>query len=86
MKPARAASILAVAFGFEFGDRDGTLWCIDPTRVHASGISNGGLMSLRLACDAPDLVWLADITSVPTWAGFLSLAVVLDARSRRIVR
>jgi polyhydroxybutyrate depolymerase len=30
-------------------------WCIDPARVHASGISNGGLMALRLACDAPDL-------------------------------
>jgi polyhydroxybutyrate depolymerase len=30
-------------------------WCINPTRIHASGISNGALMSLRLACDAADL-------------------------------
>lgn len=29
--------------------------CVDPARVHASGISNGALMSLRLACDAADL-------------------------------
>ena len=29
--------------------------CIDPNRVHASGISNGALMALRLACDAADL-------------------------------
>ncbi len=34
---------------------------------------------------APDRLWVADITYVPTWAGFLYLAVVLDAFSRRIV-
>ncbi len=34
---------------------------------------------------APDQLWVADITYVPTWAGFLFLAVVLDACSRRIV-
>ncbi len=34
---------------------------------------------------APDRVWVADITYVPTWAGFLYLAVVLDVYSRRIV-
>jgi putative transposase len=33
----------------------------------------------------PDQLWVADITYVPTWAGFLYLAVVLDAFSRRIV-
>src|SRR5512147_510218 len=31
------------------------------------------------------MLWVADITSIPTWAGFLYLAVVLDAFSRRIV-
>ncbi len=35
--------------------------------------------------DAPNVLWVADITYVPTWAGFLFLAVVLDAFSRRIV-
>ena len=34
---------------------------------------------------APNSVWVADITYVPTWAGFLYLAVVLDTFSRRIV-
>ena len=34
---------------------------------------------------APNQLWVADITYVPTWAGFLYLAVVLDAWSRRIV-
>jgi putative transposase len=32
-----------------------------------------------------DQVWIADVTYVPTWAGFLYLAVVLDAFSRRVV-
>lgn len=31
------------------------------------------------------MLWVADITCVPTWAGFLYLAVVLDAISRRII-
>ena len=30
-------------------------------------------------------MWVADITYIPTWAGFLYLAVVLDVFSRRIV-
>lgn len=30
-------------------------WCIDPQRVHADGISMGGLMSQRLACEASDV-------------------------------
>lgn len=34
---------------------------------------------------APNELWVADITYVPTWAGFLYLAVVLDVFSRRVV-
>jgi putative transposase len=34
---------------------------------------------------APDRVWLADITYVPTGEGWLYLATVLDAFSRRVV-
>ena len=30
-------------------------------------------------------LWVADITYVPTWAGFIYLSVVLDTWSRRIV-
>ncbi len=33
----------------------------------------------------PDELWVADITYIPTWAGFLYLAVVVDAFSRRVV-
>jgi putative transposase len=35
--------------------------------------------------DAPDRVYVADITYVPTWVGFLYLAVVIDVFSRRVV-
>ncbi len=34
---------------------------------------------------APNELWVADITYVPTWAGFGYLATVLDVFSRRIV-
>jgi putative transposase len=34
---------------------------------------------------APDRLWVADMTYVPTWMGFLYLAIVLDVYSRRIV-
>ena len=35
--------------------------------------------------EGPDRLWVADITYVPTWEGFLYLAIVLDAWSRRVV-
>ena len=43
------------------------------------------LVDRRFQADAPDQLWVADITYVPTWSGFLYLAVVLDVYSRRIV-
>jgi putative transposase len=33
----------------------------------------------------PDRLWVADVTYVPTWAGFLYLAAVLDVYSRKVV-
>jgi len=35
--------------------------------------------------DAPYQLYVADITYIPTWAGFLYLAIVLDVFSRRVV-
>ena len=43
------------------------------------------LVERRFEAEAPDQLWVADITYVPTWAGFLYLAVVVDAYSRRVV-
>jgi putative transposase len=43
------------------------------------------LVARNFTAERPDQLWVADITYVPTWAGFLYLAVVLDACSRRVV-
>jgi putative transposase len=43
------------------------------------------LVERNFAAEAPDRLWVADITYIPTCTGFLYLAVVLDAFSRRIV-
>ena len=43
------------------------------------------LVDRNFSVEGPDRLWVADITYIPTWAGFLFLAVVLDAFSRRIV-
>ena len=43
------------------------------------------LVDRQFSAAGPDRLWVADITYVPTWAGFLYLAVVLDAWSRRVI-
>jgi len=43
------------------------------------------LVQRRFVATAANQVWVADITYVPTWAGMLYLAVVLDVWSRRVV-
>ena len=43
------------------------------------------LVRRDFAADGPNKLWVADITFVPPASGFLFLAVVLDAWSRRIV-
>ena len=43
------------------------------------------LVNRQFTAAAPDQLWIPDITYVPTTAGFLFLAVVLDVFSRRVV-
>ena len=43
------------------------------------------LVERRFEASGPNRLWVADITYLPTAAGFLYLAVVLDAWSRRVV-
>jgi putative transposase len=43
------------------------------------------LVRRRFQAAGPDRLWVADITYVPTWEGYLFLAAVLDAWSRRCV-
>ncbi|MET8008311.1 IS3 family transposase, partial [Nonomuraea glycinis] len=47
--------------------------------------SASDLVKRLFFAEEPDQVWTADITYVPTWQGFVYLAVVLDVFSRRIV-
>jgi putative transposase len=43
------------------------------------------LVKRDFAADGRDRLWVADITYIPTGSGFLYLAVVVDAWSRRVV-
>jgi putative transposase len=55
------------------------------TRRDRSARPAPDLVDRNFVADGPNLLWVADITYVPTWAGFLYLAVVLDVWSRKIV-
>jgi putative transposase len=43
------------------------------------------LVQRQFTATGPNQLWVADITYIPTWAGRLYLAVVLDVWSRRII-
>jgi putative transposase len=43
------------------------------------------LVERRFYAERPNRLWVADLTYVPTWSGFLYLAVVLDVFSRKVV-
>ena len=43
------------------------------------------LVGRRFHRPAPDQLWVADFTYVPTWSGMVYVAFVIDAYSRRIV-
>ena len=59
-------------------------WVTTTTR-DAEAQPSADLVQRQFSAEAPNQLWVADITYIPTWAGFLYLAVVLDAFSRRIV-
>lgn len=43
------------------------------------------LVARQFKARGPDQLWVADITFVPTWEGFVYLAIVLDVWSRKVV-
>jgi putative transposase len=43
------------------------------------------LVERRFFANAPDRLWVADMTYIPTWSGWLYLAMVMDVYSRKIV-
>jgi putative transposase len=71
----RAAGLVGVA------RRKGTI----TTRRDDDARPAPDLVDRNFTATGPNQLWVADITYIPTWAGFLYLAVVLDAWSRRVV-
>ncbi len=55
------------------------------TRRSADHRAAPDLVQRDFSADGPNQLWVADITYVPTWAGFIYLAIVLDAWSRKII-
>jgi putative transposase len=56
------------------------------TTLRAEGVRPvADLVDRDFTATGPDQLWVADITYISTWAGFLFLAIVLDVWSRRIV-
>lgn len=43
------------------------------------------LVKRNFSVNAPDELWVADITYIPTWEGWLFLAAVMDVFTKRIV-
>ncbi len=59
-------------------------WITTTTRDRDAAVSSD-LVKRDFTATLPDQLWVADITYVPTYAGFLFLAVVLDVCTRRVV-
>lgn len=55
------------------------------TRRDATHRKAPDLVNRRFVADGPNQLWVADMTYVPTWSGFMFLAIVLDVWSRRVV-
>jgi putative transposase len=55
------------------------------TTRDAMATKSPDLVDRNFTADAPNKLWVADITYIPTWAGFLFLAVVIDVWSRKVV-
>jgi putative transposase len=55
------------------------------TTKRDSGQAAPDLVNRDFTADGPDRLYVADITYIPTWQGFLFLSVVIDAWSRRVV-
>ena len=59
--------------------------CLGTTQRDQTAPAVPDRVQRQFVAAAPNQLWTADITAIPTLAGFLYLAVVLDVFSRRIV-
>ena len=58
---------------------------IKTTRRDEQAQISDDLVQRQFTASGPNALWIADITYLPSWQGFLFLAVVIDAWSRRVV-
>jgi putative transposase len=58
---------------------------IRTTRADAAAARAADLVRRHFSPARPDRLWVADFTYVPTWAGTVYVAFVIDAYSRRIL-
>ena len=58
---------------------------VTTTRRNPERMAAPDLVNREFTAGGPDRIWVSDITYVPTTAGFLYLAVVIDVWSRRVV-
>jgi polyhydroxybutyrate depolymerase len=66
---ARDAKLDDVAFVREIVGTVASRWCVDPKRIYATGMSNGGFMAHRLACEMSDV-----FAAIAPVAGVLGVA------------
>ena len=55
------------------------------TRTDLKLVQPADLVNRRFKAQAPNQIWVGDITYVPTWAGFAYVGFIIDVFSRRIV-
>jgi len=77
----RVARLLRIAGLTGCHRRKGTI----TTRRSTENIPADDRVQRDFTAVAPNRLWVADITYIPTWMGFLYLAVVLDVFSRQVV-
>ena len=58
---------------------------VTTTRRNPAEAAAPDLVSRQFTADSPDQLWVADIAYIPTQAGFLYLAAIIDVWSRRVV-
>ena len=59
-------------------------WCIT-TQRNKSQRAAPDLVKRQFTASCINQLWVADMTYLPTWAGFIYLAVVIDVHSRKVV-
>ena len=55
------------------------------TMPDSAAVQSPDLVNRNFTATGPVQLWLSDITYVPTWEGYLYVAFVMDAYSRRII-